>query len=177
MLHRSIKKRISLLPQWFMKVITPTLTCFPKKQSACSDKLAKCSSCAPGEHPEPAADTVLSNRTGNAGTCGGDRTHMGPAAAKDTLQAAAAARRRGWAGLLLCHTSCHEEHRELGWSQGPQWSSLLPCQPRSSISPRRAACSCSPDPAHLSPHLPVRLTHAHVLALTFFFPVGRRHLI
>lgn len=31
MLHRSIKKGISLLPQWFMKVITPTLTCLKKK--------------------------------------------------------------------------------------------------------------------------------------------------
>lgn len=68
--HRSIK-RIFLLPQWFMKIITPTLTRFPKK-SACSSTLAKHSVCALGE---TGADMVLWNRTGNTETCGGHRAH------------------------------------------------------------------------------------------------------
>lgn len=168
--HRSIK-RISLLPQWFMKVIIPTLTRFPKK-SACSSTLAKCFVCALGE---TGADMVLWNRTGNTEQCGGHRAH---AISKDNFHAAGLSRGSctvGSNGSSLCHTSCHEEYKEMGWSQVPLRSSWLCLQPCCRISLRKNI-STQLEPRPCPPHQK-SLSVSHTLTHTFFFPAGRRHLI
>lgn len=168
--HRSIK-RISLLPQWFMKVITPTLIRFPKK-SACSSTLAKCSMCALGE---TGADMVLWNWTGNTEKWGGHRAH---AISTDNFHAAGLSRNSCTVGSNdspLCHTSCHEECGEMGWSQVPLRSSWLCLQPCFRISLGKTI-STQLEPRPCPPH-PTSLSVSHTLRLTFFFPAGRRHLI
>lgn len=168
--HRSIK-RISLLPQWFMKVITPSLTRFPKK-SACSSTLAKCSVCALGE---TGAEMVLWNRMEILRNVE-DTEHM--QSLKDNFHAAGLSRSSctaGSNGSPLCHTSCHEEHREMGWSQGPLRSSWLHLQPCFRILLRKTI-STQLEPRPCPPH-PTSLSVSHTLTLTFFFPAGRRHLI
>lgn len=168
--HRSIK-RISLLPPRFMKVITPILTCFPKK-SACSSTLAKSFMCALGE---TGADMVLWNRTGNTEKCGGPRAH---AISKDNFHAGGLSRSSctvGSNGSPLCHTSCHEEYGEMGWSQVPLRSFWLRLQPCFRISLRKTISTAGTQTLPTTPN--ISLSVSHTLTLTFFFPAGRRHLI
>lgn len=146
-----------------MKVITPTLTCFPKK-SACSNTLAKCSLCALGEHPETAADTVLLNRTGNTEKCGGHRARTVSDAAKNNFHAAGLIRSSHIAGcnsFPLHHTSCHEVYGEMGWSQVPPGSSWLPLQPCFRISLRKTISAAITQILPTAPciSLSVSLTH------------------
>lgn len=162
-----------------MKAITPTLTCFPKK-SACSNTLAKCSLCALGEHPETAADTVLRNRTGNAEKCGGDRARTVSDVAKNNFHAAGLPRSSHTAGyttFLLLRASCHEDHSQMGWSQVLPRSSWLPLQPCFRISLRKTISAAVTQLLPTAPCISLSVSLAHTLALTFFFPAGRRHLI
>lgn len=167
--HRSIK-RISLLAQWFMKVITPTLTCFPKNLHAAAHlPNALC------DLGETGADMVLWNRTGNTEKSGGHRAH---AISEDNFRAAGVSRSSctaGSNGSPLCHTSCHQEYREMRCSQGPVRSSWLCLQPCFRISLRKTI-STPLEPRPCPPH-PTSLSVSHTLRLTFFFPAGRRHLI
>lgn len=157
--HRSIK-RISLLPQWFMKVITPTLTRFPRK-SACSSTLAKCSVCALGE---TGAETILWNSTGNTEQSGGHRAH---AISKDNFHAglSRSSCTVGSNGSPLCHTSCHEEHRD-GMKSRPTEELLAPSPALlQDFTQKNHLYTAGTQTLPTTPSISVCLTHTHTYFL------------
>lgn len=160
-----------------MKVITPTLTCFPKK-SACSKTLAKCSLCVPGEHPETAADIDLWNRTGNTEKCGGHEARTVSVVAKTSFRTAGLTRNSGvWQRPTLSHLLPRGIWRDgMKSSVARELSAPTPASLQD-FTEENHLCSCNPDPARCPLHPFVHLSHTHTLILAFLFPAGRRHLI
>ena len=163
------KERISLLPPWFIKMITPTLTRFPKK-SARSNALAKRSLCALGELPDIAAARVLWNRTADTERCGGHGARTVSDLATSNFHAAGLTRSSHTAGCTrfpLSHTSCHEQYGKMGWSQVPPGALGSPSSPASGFHPGKPSLqlqpsSCPPRPVPPCPSL----THSLVLSFS-----------